>query len=203
MMVVRIGMMALSVGVLAILLGAGCNKSVSTLQPVVQPSAKVEREKMTKPSSDRELNRQIELYMLGSSDAYYWRCMGDELAAEEWGGLAKDDSWWRHKTAVGLVAGAYIERVGEAAVPAVVQAWEQAAPGGDGDDEKKTLHNLLKRLGPAGWKAIESPPISPIVGEHPHAPLSDDDSEWVKFFRKEGEGWCDELLWMLARDRNP
>ncbi len=196
----RIGMMILSVGVLAILSGPGCEKSVSTPQPVVQPSAKVEAGKMTMPFSEWELNRQIKLYMLANSHAFRGRCIvWPEAPVPQ----QVFDDYFHHVAVIGEVAGAYMDRLGEAAVPAVVEAWKQAAPAGDGDDEKKTLRNLLKRLGPAGWKAIESPPISPIVGEHLHTPLSDDDSEWIKFFRRERDTWCDGLWWMLTRDREP
>lgn len=161
-----------------------------------------------KPSSDRELDRQIKLYMFASSD-YWGRCRsrnedGNVLTHEDGNVLTDEDydEYFDRRAAIGLIAGAYIQRVGEAAVPAVVEAWEQAESG-DGIDEKWRLRELLQRLGPAGWKAVESPPISPIVGEHLHTPLSDDDSEWVKFFRREREGWCDELWWMLTRDREP
>ncbi len=191
MMVLRIGMMILSVGVLAILSGPGCEESMNTPQPVVQPSAKVEAGKKTMPFSEWELNRQIRLYMFAFSD---YHCRGIGWPEVEYPDDDAMDEYFDRRAAIGLVAGAYIERVGEAAVPAVVGAWEQAESG-DGCDERWRLRELLQRLGPAGWKATIGSPKESVTDEH--APASD--SDWIRYLQT---GSCDELLWELSRDRS-
>ncbi len=187
----RIGMMILSVGVLALLSGLGCEKSMNTPQPVVQPSAKVELEETAMPFFRRELNKQIDLYMFaGSGD--HQRCAG---IWEDWNRYELED-YWRQTWATGLVAAARIERLGEAAVPAMVERVKQS-PRYNGCDQRSVAVDLLSYLGPAGLKAQ-------VRCTGWEGPLTDEDSDWIQYLDQLLAETTDsdvaQLFWLLTGD---
>jgi len=128
--------------------------------------------------------------MFASSSSYRERCYGPPQ--RDW---LDSPSYHRQAAAVGLVAAAAIENLGEAAIPALLSRLQHSPPGGDGCDERSALAALLRRMGPAGRKAD-------LRRLHPHeVPASDEDAEWLTSLRRKGEGWSDELLWDLGRDK--
>lgn len=144
---------------------------------------------------DRErrywLERQIDLYLFANSDSYQQRCYGPPVP--DW---VDDPVYHREVAAMGLVAEASVLELGAAAIPALLDRFEELAPGGDGRDERLALRTLLDRMGPPGWKAYLR------WLRRDDVPASDEDAEWIAFLRGKGKGWSDELLWALTRDAN-
>ena len=181
----------------------GCTKWTPTAQPADSVSTEVlpKPQMVSSPSKQsstskgvmvlgkQELEKQLNLYMLANSDVAL-----DDACGFSRHGFPHDErivlEYYRQANAVGLVARAYLEQAGDAAVSLIVERLKDALEEHDGCDDRPDP--LASFLGSSGIPALKAD----VRLGNASAPESDDDAEWMEFL----EGTSHELLWHLNRD---